>query len=149
MASEARVVPSSPVSSVSINFPKKLDFWFCYLCFALTGILKGFFVALKDGRVAVLSSSHLPGPHKEERIISRNLERGRGLRRSLPAEEAALALSSGRRDRVSTSKSAGSRCPRAAEVRRGPLHSGRLQTVEDENFILALNAVDVHGCPCP
>lgn len=89
----------------------------------MAGILKGFFVVLKAacGHPPPL---HLPSPHKEERIISGNLERGWALRESLPAEEAALALASGRRDRGSTSKGR-ELVPKGHRGAEGPLHRGR------------------------
>lgn len=74
--------------------------------------------------MATLPTPHLPGPHKEERIISGNLERGWALRESLPAEEAALALVSGRRDEGSTSKG-WELVPEGRRGAEGPLHRGR------------------------
>lgn len=74
--------------------------------------------------MATLPTPRLPGPHKEERIISGNLERGWALRESLPAEEAALALASGRRDEGSTSKG-WELVPEGRRGAEGPLHRGR------------------------
>lgn len=74
--------------------------------------------------MATLPTPRLPGPHKEERIISGNLERGWALRESLPAEEAALALVSGRRDEGSTSKG-WELVPEGRRGAEGPLHRGR------------------------
>lgn len=74
--------------------------------------------------MATLPAPHLPGPHKEERIISGNLERGWALRESLPAEEASLALASGRRDEGSTSKG-WELVPEGCRGAEGPLHRGR------------------------
>ena len=73
--------------------------------------------------MAAFPSPHLPGPHKEERIISGNLEQGWVLQGSLPAEEATLALAPGRRDRGSTSKGQ-ELVPEGRRGAEGPLHHG-------------------------